>query len=69
MFGTLHSQAAERPEALVDVIDSLLDTGVVADAQLVISVTGVDLIGVGLRAVLASMDTVARMMPPPGGMP
>lgn len=54
-----------QPEALVDVLDSLLDTGVVADAQLVISVAGVDLIYVGLRALLASMDTAARMTFPP----
>lgn len=51
-----------RPESLVDVLDRLLDTGVVADAQLVISVAGVDLIFVGLRAMLASMDTASRMM-------
>ena len=52
---------AKPPESLVDVLDSLLDTGVVADAQLVISVAGVDLIFVGLRALLASMDTAGRM--------
>ena len=54
--------AATKPQALVDVLDSLLDTGVVADGQLVISVAGVDLIFVGLRALLASMDTAGRMM-------
>jgi hypothetical protein len=62
-----HIAAPKLPEALVDVLDSLLDTGVVADAQLVISVAGVDLVFVGLRALLASMDTAGRMMvaPPP----
>ncbi len=56
-----------QPESLVDVLDSLLDTGVVADAQLVLSVAGVDLVYVGLRALLASIDTAARMTlrPPP----
>jgi hypothetical protein len=49
------------PESLVDVLDSLLDTGVVADAQLVISVAGVDLVYVGLRALLASIDTASRI--------
>ena len=58
-----------KPESLVDVLDSLLDTGVVADAQLVISVAGVDLIYVGLRALLASMDTAARMTLPPRRTP
>lgn len=66
MSDTLPSQTGAKPEALVDVLDSLLDAGVVADAQLVISVAGVDLICVGLRAILASMDTAARMMLPPG---
>jgi hypothetical protein len=53
--------APAGPDSLVDVLDSLLDTGVVADAQLVVSVAGVDLIFVGLRALLASMDTAGRM--------
>ncbi|HQT76117.1 MAG: hypothetical protein B7Z80_05920 [Rhodospirillales bacterium 20-64-7] len=56
----------DRPLALVDVLDSLLDTGVVADAQLVVSVAGVDLICVGLRAMLASIDTAARLVDTPG---
>lgn len=50
-----------KGEALVDVLDSLLDTGVVADGQLVLSVAGVDLVFVGLRALLASIDTASRM--------
>lgn len=54
--------APDQPAALVDVLDSLLDTGVVADAQLVVSVAGVDLICVGLRAMLASIDTAARLV-------
>ena len=53
--------------SLTDVLDGLLDTGVVADGQIVLSVAGVDLIFLGLRALLASMDTAARMRlaPPP----
>jgi len=49
------------PESLVSVLDRLLDTGIVADGHLVLSVAGVDLIYVGVRALLASMDTAARM--------
>ncbi len=49
-------------DSLVSVLDSLLDTGVVADGQIVISVAGVDLIFVGLRALLASTETASRMM-------
>ncbi|WP_207018179.1 gas vesicle protein [Roseococcus suduntuyensis] len=50
-----------QPQALVDVLDRLLDTGVVLDGQLVISVAGVDLVHVGLRALLASVETAARL--------
>jgi len=62
MSDARHALGPSKPESLVDVLDSLLDTGVVADAQLVISVAGVDLIFVGLRALLASVDTAGRMM-------
>lgn len=54
-----------QPQALVDVLDRLLDTGVVLDGQLVISVAGVDLVHVGLRALLASVETAARLAHPP----
>lgn len=50
-----------QPQALVDVLDRLLDTGVVLDGQLVISVAGVDLVHLGLRALLASVETAARL--------
>jgi len=53
---------APRQQALVDVLDQLLDTGVVLDGQIVISLAGVDLIHVGLRALLASVDTAARLI-------
>ena len=52
---------ASPPEALVNVLDRLLDTGIVVDGQIVLSVAGIDLIFVGLRAMLASMDTAMRM--------
>jgi hypothetical protein len=58
---------APQTQSLVDVLDSLLDTGVVADGQLVLSVAGVDLIFVGVRALLASVDTARRITRPPEG--
>lgn len=54
------------PQALVDVLDRLLDTGVVIDGQIVISLAGVDLVHVGLRALLASVDTALRAAGPGG---
>jgi hypothetical protein len=47
--------------SLVDVLDRLLDTGVVADGQIVLTVAGVDLVYLGVRALLASVDTAQRM--------
>jgi hypothetical protein len=55
---------APQPLALVDVLDRLLDTGVVVDGQIVISLAGVDLVHVGLRALLASVDTAMRAAQP-----
>jgi hypothetical protein len=60
---------SSEPESLVHVLDRLLDTGVVADGQLVLSVAGVDLIYVGVRALLASLDTASRMMLMPATKP
>ncbi len=59
------SRSEPPPAALVAVLDRLLDTGVVVDGQLVISLAGVDLVHVGLRAVLASVDTALRAARPP----
>lgn len=66
-------------EPLVDVLDKLLDKGVVLDGQLVLSLAGVDLVHVGLRALLASVDTAQRLrlapihsdpaIPPTGAAP
>lgn len=53
-------------QPLVDVLDKLLDTGVVLDGTLVLAVAGVDLVQVSLRALLASVDTAARLMGPVG---
>ncbi len=52
------------PQSLADVLDRLLDTGVVLDGQVVISLAGVDLVHVGLRALLASVDRAAALVQP-----
>lgn len=43
---------------LVDVLDHLLDAGVVLRGELWLSVADVDLVFLGLQAVLANPDTV-----------
>jgi hypothetical protein len=45
---------------LVDLLDRILDRGVVLDADLVITLAGVPLVGVKLRAALAGIETMLR---------
>lgn len=44
-------------DGLVDLLDSLVDTGVAAGGDVTISVAGVDLIALRLKALLASVGT------------
>jgi len=45
---------------LVDLLDRVLDKGLVINADIIISVAGIPLIGVNLRAALAGMETMLR---------
>jgi len=45
---------------LVDVIDRILDKGLVINADIAVSVAGVELLGIKIRAVLASFETAAK---------
>ncbi len=45
---------------LVDVIDAILDKGLVINADITVSVVGVELLGIRIRAALASFETAAR---------
>ena len=45
---------------LVDLLDRVLDKGLVINADIIISLAGVPLIGVNLRAALAGMDTMLK---------
>jgi ABC-type uncharacterized transport system ATPase subunit len=45
---------------LVDLLDRVLDKGLVLDADLIIHVAGIPLLGVKLRAALAGMETMLR---------
>jgi hypothetical protein len=57
---TLAAQASatpreSRPIALVDLLDRLLGTGVVLEGDVVISLAGVDLVEVRLRALIRTV--------------
>jgi len=47
-----------REIALVDLVDRLLAGGVVIEGDIVLAVADVDLIRLGLRAVLASVEAL-----------
>jgi hypothetical protein len=43
---------------LVDLLDRILDKGLILDADLIIHVAGIPLLGVKLKAALAGMETM-----------
>ncbi|MBI3412497.1 MAG: gas vesicle protein [Candidatus Aenigmarchaeota archaeon] len=43
---------------LVDLLNAILDTGVVINADVVITLSGIPLIGINLRAAIAGMATM-----------
>jgi hypothetical protein len=45
---------------LVDLLDRVLERGLVIDADIIISLAGVPLIGIKLRAALAGMETMVQ---------
>ncbi len=45
---------------LVDVIDRILDKGLIINADITVSVAGVELLGIKIRAALASFETAAK---------
>lgn len=45
---------------LVDLLDRVLDKGLILDADLIIHVAGVPLLGVKLRTALAGMETMLK---------
>ena len=50
----------DREGSLVHVIETLLDKGLVLNADIMVSVAGVELLGIRIRAALASFETAAR---------
>jgi hypothetical protein len=46
--------------SLIDVLDRILDKGIVVDAWVRISLVGIDLITVEARVVIASIDTYLK---------
>lgn len=58
MIGVSMEPTRNPHATLVDLLDRVLDKGLIIYADLIISVAGVPLIGVNLRAALAGMETM-----------
>jgi hypothetical protein len=50
----------DTQHTLADLLDRLLDKGLVIQADVIISVAGIPLIGINLRAALAGMETMLQ---------
>jgi gas vesicle structural protein len=65
-FMTVASQSANRyldrpsPSSLADVIDTILDKGLVIDIYVRVSLVGIELLTIDARIVIASVDTYLR---------
>ena len=53
-------QRAPSPSSLADVVDLILDKGLVIDAYVRVAVIGIELITIDARIVIASVDTYLR---------
>jgi hypothetical protein len=51
---------AEPEPSLLDILDHVLNSGVVIHGSVVISLAGVDLVYVGLNVILTSVETALR---------
>jgi hypothetical protein len=52
--------ARNHGDGLADVIDAVLDKGLVINADIMVSLAGVELLGIKIRAALASFETAAK---------
>ena len=54
------NSARPQPSGLADVIDTILDKGLVIDAYVRVSLVGIELLTIDARVVVASVDTYLR---------
>jgi hypothetical protein len=50
----------EGPSTLIEVIERILDKGIVISADVTVSVAGVELLGIRARIAIASFETAAK---------
>lgn len=54
------AEGPEQEASLLEVLDHVLNAGIVLHGSLVISIAGVDLVYLGLNAVLTSVETALK---------
>ncbi len=54
------NSARPQPSGLADVIDTILDKGMVIDAYVRVSLVGIEVLTIDARVVIASVDTYLR---------
>lgn len=54
----------EQEISLLEILDNVLNSGVVIQGSIVISLAGVDLIYLGMSVVLTSVETALKHLPP-----
>jgi gas vesicle structural protein len=59
---------AEDELSLAELVNRVLDKGAVVSGDVVISVAGVDLVYVGLRLLLSSVESMRGRLEPGGGI-
>jgi hypothetical protein len=58
--GSNYLQRAPSPSGLADVLDVILDKGLVIDAYIRVSLIGIEILTIDARIVIASVDTYLR---------
>ncbi|MEO0496858.1 MAG: gas vesicle protein [Pseudomonadota bacterium] len=56
-----YADPSQNEQTLVDVLDRVLDVGVVLQGDLTISVADVDLLYIGLKAILCTPDRLEQL--------
>ncbi|AKB83426.1 Gas vesicle protein gvpJ 1 [Methanosarcina barkeri 3] len=60
MSGNSNASVVRESAGLVDVIDRVLDKGLVLNADISVSIAGTELLGIKITATLASFETAAK---------
>jgi gas vesicle structural protein len=61
-------QESDDQLSLLDIVDHVLNQGIVLRGSMVISLAGVDLVYVGLDVILSSVETALRYVQPPAAL-